>query len=115
MRWSRWGGEKRGSRMRWWRRSSVRVGIKGKVVKTGCNVMGSTCVRVPILIIVEGRKCGGMGGGLKQCGLEEVGLKRWGGGIMKVLVESISTGGSRMANFGADLTRRSGGMGWWVR
>ncbi|KAA8525508.1 hypothetical protein F0562_007363 [Nyssa sinensis] len=90
--------------------SSVGVGIEGKVVKTGCNVMGSTCVRVPILIIVKCKRCGGRCGGVS-----DVGLRSGGRGIVKMLVELIPTSGSCMANFGADLTRRSGGMGWWVR
>ncbi|KAA8531003.1 hypothetical protein F0562_005707 [Nyssa sinensis] len=90
--------------------SSVGIGIEGKVVKTGGDVMSSACVRVPVLIIGNCRRWGRRCGGVSDVGL-------WNGGrrSVKILVESIPTSGSGMANFGADLTRWLGGMGLWVQ
>ncbi|KAA8538240.1 hypothetical protein F0562_027937 [Nyssa sinensis] len=89
--------------------SSVGIGIDGKVVKTGGDVMSNACVRVPVLIIVNCR-----GWGRRLGGVSDVGLRSGGRRSMKMVVESMPTSNSGMANFGADLTRRSGGMGLGV-
>ncbi|KAA8515427.1 hypothetical protein F0562_018962 [Nyssa sinensis] len=71
------------------RLSSVGIDCKGKVMKTGGDVMSSTGVRIPVLVIVSckrwSRRCGGV---------RKVGLGSGGGRGVKMVVEAIPTSGS---------------------
>ncbi|KAA8520589.1 hypothetical protein F0562_014845 [Nyssa sinensis] len=56
--------------------ASVGIDCEGKVVKTGGDVMSSAGVRIPVLVIVSGRRWSRRCGGVKQGGPREWGRKR---------------------------------------